>query len=385
MPQTQVESRQADFSVAPPASSRIHLGYVDGLRALAALYVVLGHAWLQSFPGQGADDVATGLTLTLMGWLNHGIFAVAFFIAISGFCLMLPILGNEGSLGSGNARRFYLRRARRILPPYYVALLISIALVATCLGRPTQSLFDVSIPMTKAGIISHLLLVHNLYNKTSSNISLPLWSIAVECQIYLVFPLLIAIRRRFGMPIVLAATYLVSVTLQTIVEKTPYWGLKPLYLLIFALGMYAAEVARGPKKRRFIWIGCIAAVLVIWLVRSGLATSGLTELAVGVVAMSVLIVCSHWPWSLIARISSIKLVAAIGIFSYSLYLIHFPLLQLIWLYLVLPLKLSRLSTFIIMATAGTFLIVVLAYGFYYFFERPFCRAPGRPRASATPA
>jgi peptidoglycan/LPS O-acetylase OafA/YrhL len=338
---------------------------------------VLGHAYLQTWFGRGVDQRPAGWTLHLTRWLNYGIFAVVFFIAISGFCLMLPVLSSEGTPGPRGARRFFFRRARRILPPYYMALLLSIILMATCLHNITHSVFDVSLPMTSAGIVSHLLLVHNLYDKTASQINLPLWSIAVECQIYLLFPLLVALRRRLGMQVVLAVTYLVSITVESFVADTSYWGLKPELLFVFALGMYAAEVAMGPPKRVFIWIGCIAAVLMFALFQSeSLTKLGLTELVVGVVAMCVLIVCAHWPRNPIARVVSLSLFAKIGIFSYSLYLIHFPLQQMIWLYLVLPLHLGKLATFLVMATGGTTLIVLLAFGFYLLFERPFCNVSG---------
>ncbi len=357
----------------PGAKPRLHLKYVDGLRAFAALYVVLGHAWLQTWPSSAANERPTGLLLQLTSWLDYGLFAVVFFIAISGFCLMLPVLAHEGTLGAGGVRRFFFRRARRILPPYYTALFFSIIMVSSCLHGITHSVFDVSLPMTRMGVISHFLLVHNLNNTTSSQINLPLWSIAVECQIYLLFPLLVAFRRHFGMPAVLAATYLTSICLQSLVAGTSFWGLKPEFLFIFALGMYAAEVASGPRRKAFVWIGGIAAVLMLALFQSeSLTKLGFTEFVVGVVAMCVLIVCAHWPHNPIARIASLEFVAKIGIFSYSLYLIHFPIQQFIWLYIVLPLHLGKPATFLVMATFGTTLIVLFAFAFYLLFERPFC-------------
>jgi peptidoglycan/LPS O-acetylase OafA/YrhL len=349
------------------------LKYVDGLRAFAAIYVVLGHAWLQTWPQP--TQRPEGWQLHLTSWLNYGIFAVVFFIAISGFCLMLPVLANEGTFGSRGASGFFIRRARRILPPYYMALLLSIILVATCLNRVTHSIFDVSLPMTKAGIVSHLLLIHNLNDKTANNINLPLWSIAVECQIYLLFPILVVIRKRFGMSAVLAGTYLLSIAIQSYVQNTSYWGLKPLFLFVFALGMYAAEVVAlaGPQRRGFIWIGCFSAALMFALFqRDSLTRLGLTEIVVGIVAMCLLIVCAQWPGNLIGRLASSAIISKIGTFSYSLYLVHFPVQQLIWLYLVQPLHLGKFTTFLLMATVGTTLIVLFAFVFYLVFERPFC-------------
>ncbi len=341
------------------------------------MFVVLHHAWLQTWPKPIYGDAPTGLTLALTGWLEFGRSAVTFFIAISGFCLMLPVLRNEGTLGPEGARGFFYRRARRILPPYYAALLLSIVLVAWLIADHTHSLYDASLPMTNIGIVSHLLLLHNVHVSTASQICGPLWSIAVECQIYLWFPLLIAMRRRLGMLVVLAATFFVGIILLGPLEATPYRELTPEFLFIFALGMYAAEAALGPRKHIFIWIGCGAAMLMLYMFHDpDLSKLVFTDVSEGVVCACLLIVCAHWPRNAIARVVCWQPIASLGLFSYSLYLIHFPLQQVLWQHVVLPMKLGPVKTFYFMATAGTALIVILSYLFYLVFERPFCGANG---------
>lgn len=76
-----------------------------------------------------------------------------------------------------------------------------------------HSLYDESLPVTTAGVISHLALVRNLHESTASQIGGPLWTIAVECQIYLLFPSLVATRRKFGMQAVMFGTFFVSIVL----------------------------------------------------------------------------------------------------------------------------------------------------------------------------
>src|SRR5438067_7057279 len=118
---------------APLRPSFPHLDFLDGLRALAAIYVLLHHAWLQIWewhlPGP--------FTRRLTGWLYFGHFGVVVFIVLSGFCLMLPVVRGDGTL-RGGAKTFFQRRALRILPPYYVAIGLSLVLIVTLIGTQTH-------------------------------------------------------------------------------------------------------------------------------------------------------------------------------------------------------------------------------------------------------
>ena len=66
---------------------------------------------------------------------------------------------------------------------------------------------------------------------------------------------------------------------------------------------------------------------------------------------------------------------AIGTFSYSFYLIHAPLLQLLWQYVLVPLHLSLETMMTSLLTVGFALVALVSYGFFRLFEAPFMRAP----------
>lgn len=376
MPQKNLSDASVSADAALPSAERpkLHLQYIDGFRGLAALYVVVEHAWLQTWPVAAAVGSPSLWMRLLDAFLDYGKFAVTFFIAISGFCLMLPVLRNEGSL---DKRRFFLRRARRILPPYYAALLLSVALVTAFITNRAQNPYEVALPTTAAGLVSHLLLLHNLHALTITQINPPMWSIAVECQIYLLFPLLVDLRRRYGMFIVLLITCVASFALDMAVEGTPYAGLRPLYLFVFSLGMYAAEAVLGPRRKRFFWIGLAAALAMLFVfLHPQLHDLVLVDAIFGILAMCLLILCGQWPRNPLARLACLRPVAACGLFSYSLYLIHFPLQELLWQHGVQQMHLGRIASFAVIGGAGTALIVLLAFLFYLVFERPFCRLTG---------
>ena len=154
---------------------RRHLDYLDGLRALAAVYVLLGHALLQvNFSHQRPGVFARGfLSIFLFG---HE--AVDLFIVLSGFCLMLPVARGDGAL-RGGAWNFFQRRAWRIVPPYYAAMTLSLLLIWSCIGQKTGTHWDISIPVTGRSILTHLLLLQDALGDEAS-INHAFWSISVE-------------------------------------------------------------------------------------------------------------------------------------------------------------------------------------------------------------
>src|SRR4051794_33467960 len=94
---------------------RPRLAGLDGVRGLAALFVVIHHVFLRAFPGYPVDRAPFWA-----GWFIYGRFAVVVFIVLSGFSLALAPARHGWRLDS--VSRFAYRRARRILPAYWAAL-----------------------------------------------------------------------------------------------------------------------------------------------------------------------------------------------------------------------------------------------------------------------
>jgi peptidoglycan/LPS O-acetylase OafA/YrhL len=110
-------------SVKVSSTPRVHLDFIEGMRATAALVVLLNHGYAQIWDlalKQFPPHRYAVLTYAMV----TGHLAVSVFICISGFCLMLPVARGDGAL-KGGPLLFFKRRARRILPPYYAALLLS--------------------------------------------------------------------------------------------------------------------------------------------------------------------------------------------------------------------------------------------------------------------
>src|SRR5437016_5916610 len=135
-------------------STRIRLDFLDGLRGLAALYVVLSHVYSEITWNGGAAHLSHTL-LHLLKPLSYGRYAVDVFIVLSGYCLMLPVARSADGKLRGGAGEYLKRRARRILPPYYAALALTLALAALVpwLRQGTGEYWDQSLPAFKPDVI----------------------------------------------------------------------------------------------------------------------------------------------------------------------------------------------------------------------------------------
>jgi peptidoglycan/LPS O-acetylase OafA/YrhL len=358
---------------------RLHIAHLDGIRALTAIFVVMHHAWLTVWPVN--HRVISALTLQYTGFLAFGNLAVSVFIVISGFCLMLPVIQNNGKLREGTVR-FYQRRAFRILPPYYAALVLSWALMKLFIHRQTGTLWDSCASLRATGYIGNLLLLQDIIGK--GQINYVFWSVAVEFQIYLWFPLLVRVNSRLGITRTTLIVLLFSLAGFAILNNTKLAGITPQYYGLFCLGMFAAAIGYGSLyaaryKRGWIGLGCFCAVVLAVLTQHwGIERSyhsPLPDYLIGICAAFLLIGAVSSTDRLWVRWLGLRPLTWVGTFSYSLYLIHAPLLQIIWQYGLYPLHLTHEMTFALLALPGTAVIILCSYIFYQVCERHFLRLP----------
>jgi peptidoglycan/LPS O-acetylase OafA/YrhL len=192
-----VVARPTAPAEGPRGASRSgRLEFLDGVWALAALYVVAHHLYLAVYDGFPANTGPAVFTPLL-----YGHFGVAIFIVVSGFSLGLAPAQRGWRLGRGGYWTFMRRRAWRIIPPYWAALAVSVALVAVIGTRTGEA-------VSWKGVATNFFVVQDVVEGRSPNGAF--WSIAVEWQLYWVFPLLLLVRRRRG-PVVLMGLVMAAV------------------------------------------------------------------------------------------------------------------------------------------------------------------------------
>ncbi|MGW5261839.1 acyltransferase family protein [Microbispora sp. NPDC004025] len=378
-------------SAATSASTRAarapaRLPGLDGIRGVAALFVVLHHCWLLSFPGFPAD---TGPAWA--GWLVYGHLAVVMFIVLSGFSLAVSPARSGWRLNG--LRRFAYRRAWRILPPYWAALLFSLVVAWTLIPQPGQA-----SPTVKS-VVVYGLLVQDLFGSPSPNGAF--WSIAVEAQLYVVFPLMLLVLRRAGAAVLLAVLTVVVALIGLLAPSVPavdlFMRLTPQFAVLFAIGAVAAGVAAGmragmtahgeahegasPWPSRLPWLTLAAAAPVVLLivVRGPEWTVDhyfWVDLAVGPAAGLLLAsVAAGRPRPLV-RLLDTRALRRLGSFSYSLYLIHAPIVVVVNRMVLAPRLAPGVTMFLATLVLTVPLTLLAAWLFASVFELPFQRHRG---------
>jgi peptidoglycan/LPS O-acetylase OafA/YrhL len=381
----------AESAMRPPGlPATAHVAALTGVRALAALWVFLFHCWIMAqSPGATLELLFAQVDLTPLfrfGWLG-----VDLFFVLSGFLLTRQAWGK---IGRGKAAgwlpsqfgetywSFLRRRVLRVYPAYYAVISVLLVLAALHVHRS---------PPEKADLLLHLVMFHNVVARYLESINDVLWSIPFEWQFYLVFPLLFIALRRTN----LIALYITAALLALGIKE---WaaisndGYVELYLPArldeFVAGMCAATFAEHlPLRRRpaliafVVGLTCFVATAWVWsayplgghyLDALGLARPLWIEASICLFLLG-LSGESHPGVGLFSN----RLVVWLGLISYSIYLVHVPVLVLLSKLGAYPMQGSAvpgsLSRVIAMAVPA---VIALSAALYYLIERPF-QASGR--------
>ncbi len=358
------------------AASSDRITFIEGMRGIAALYVVLCHFASMADPRAflHKPSNAPEWLQTLMAPLWNGHLAVAAFIAISGFCLQMSLFnGRDGKVD--NLARFFVRRARRILPPYYACLILSLVVCATVTTKQVGMPFEQYVPVTSESLWAHLLLIHNLSPAWMYKINGVLWSISAEAQLYLLFPILVWMVARLGRNL---SVLLTGAAAYAVLQMFPTsMKLYPWYLALFTLGIAAAHFAYRPNLQIGVKPGP-ALFLGVMTFTACIASIGADQpmpLADGLIGFSC--ACFMYagtvdPRNPFAVVMGLKPVAWLGAISYSLYLMHHPIEQIV--YVLRPSGVQgEVAVFEYLFFVGLPVILAGCAAFWYCFERPFIR------------
>ncbi len=178
-----------------PQNNINHLKKVDVLRAIAIISVFVFHAQNHLFPhysintynSDGTIAAATSRDYILnFSPIAFGWSGVQLFLIISGFLIHLGYLTNQDKF---NLRSFFSKRFWRIYPPYLLILSF------ICFNRKAKFLYTLT---GLKQLLTHLFLVHNLSDSMFFTLNGSFWSLALEVQLYLVYPAFLILRKRIG-------------------------------------------------------------------------------------------------------------------------------------------------------------------------------------------
>ncbi|WP_043498941.1 acyltransferase family protein [Georgenia sp. SUBG003] len=369
---------------APPVDSRRTAAFrpdIQGLRAVAVVLVLLYHAGVPGFSG--------------------GFVGVDVFFVISGYLITTHLLSQLSTSGTVDLGRFYARRVRRILPAALVTLVLS--LVAALIWLPplrhVEVLRDAAATALYVPNVFFAVEGTDYLAETAPSVFQHYWSLGIEEQFYLFWPLVLlaVVRTTRGstratatvIGVLAALSLAACLVVMGVFEPWAFFSLPTRAWELGAGGLIAALVPGATWLHRapagLLSYAGVAAILVAGVTFSGETTfPGVSTLLP--VAGAALVIAggaggSRWAPAWALERAPMQFVGEI---SYSLYLVHWPLL-------VIPQAAVGLEHPLpVGATAGLALLAVpLAYLSYRFVEQPFRRprkAPApRPRRTLTAA
>ena len=366
---------------------------LDGLRAIAAIAVLLYHTWPTLAPG--------------------GFIGVDVFFVLSGFLITSLLIADIDTYGHIRIGRFWLRRWRRLFPA-----VATTAIVSVILALAISPDLLVQLPAQLAGTLTFsynwvaIFLGDSYFEQMSPRLFTNMWTLAVEQQFYLVWPLVVLVlwklprRARPWLALALAAA---SVTVMARAVSAAY--LAAGEGAVGGLGGGAVDLTRAYMGTDTHSFGLMAGATLALILGSPLRPSSRVYLGrsrdfaglAGFAAVAALVVCfakfndawpAIYPWgtllavllsaavifamtapaqrgislaTLLSMVLDSKLLSWLGVRSYGIYLWHWPLL-VIWWYLQ-PAASMPLTTAVVF-TAAT-LCATLSY---HFVENPMRRA-----------
>jgi peptidoglycan/LPS O-acetylase OafA/YrhL len=310
-------------SHAPAGGTEARVVALDGLRGFMTILVVLSHYFA---------EVPNGIPVLMAGWV-----AVDMFFVLSGYLVGRMILEKKHS--ANFLQVFFMRRACRTLPIYFVAVLVVFAL-QVLIDRPWTEA-ELAFPLW-----SYLTFTQNALmvasNSVGSHWLAPTWTLGLEEHFYIVVPFLFLLVPRRRLTAVFLAIALGAVIFRAlIVVFAPSWTIATLVLLparadILTCGILAALAVRST---RFDWtqfipllrygapiLLVVASCVKLWTGEAGLAMSVLSPLLVSLACTAFLLtLVGDAPEAV--RFRS-PILCFFGTTSYAVYLMHMPILGL---------------------------------------------------------
>jgi peptidoglycan/LPS O-acetylase OafA/YrhL len=402
-------TQELDRALSGDVSTGIsRIAAFDGLRGVAIAMVLWYHVWQASWLSVAIPMWGGPINLQVIP--ETGFLGVELFFFLSGFCVFYPFAkAHFDGKPSPAWAHFYVRRFLKIVPSYVLGLAVLLALGVQKYDTLAQGARDVAY---------HLLFIHNWFAASYGSINGVLWSLGVEVQFYLIFPLLcLGFLRRPAL--CFAALVALAIAFRAFIDGHDHYFYSqlinqlPAVLDLFAVGMLVAYLYRYVATKQPALAGATmgwTVVAIVGVVCVGSLLQGLyatryepggldiwqghyrTELALGFGAIGLGTLFAHRAWvSVIAN----PVLIFLGAISYNLYIWHQVIAHALesapWLRPVTRDPHADPHWQAVYTPVAAVLAIIVATAVTYAFERPILNLgknvgkPRRPRQRPTPA
>jgi peptidoglycan/LPS O-acetylase OafA/YrhL len=338
---------------------------IDILRALAAFGVFYYHQHIGSVLANYSH----------VKWLEAtdvfgAMYAVPLFFLISGYCIHLSNIKYLKNNQALPLREYFKRRFLRIYPPYLAALLFSIA-VNYITGNESH--------LASADFVTHLFLLQGFTVAYFNSINVVLWTISVEMAFYVLYPIFYYLRRQYSLnhallfSMAVSAIFIVYFSLKTDLSNPERFCVFNIWFAWCCGAFLADRMTFDPVDlNRPIYLVLYCAIFLAFILlrifQIGWASVIGYQFDILIWSAPMIWLIKNEDWFRQRHTLLIKVLAAIGLSSYSLYLFHDPLIILknYLAHAFLPANLQTAGVLI-----GMLVIPVITWFSYKYIEKPF--------------
>ena len=361
-----------ESTTQPPVKKGFHIPSLDGIRAVSFMLVFVAHCGLEHIiPG--------GLGVTV-------------FFFLSGYLITTLLRTEVTKTGGINLRDFYMRRILRILPPFYITLLLAVLLHLVGVFPNTLELKALAYQFLHIG--NYWTVYHSLDGiPRGTNV---LWSLAVEEHFYLIFPVLyIAMQSRLSVRRQTAVLVMICMAMMA-------WRLVLIHYFKFGTTYgannrtFCASDTRGDSilwgcimaiacnpmldkpfatgKRLGVWLAIAASVMIFSLLyRNGEFRETYRYTLHGMAMIPIFTALIVWHQSPVISWLNWKPIRKLGVLSYSLYLVHYTIIYVVWERLKLDFLGTGARRSIAQGLIAFALSLMVAQLYFQLIEKPFAK------------
>jgi len=379
---------------------KTNLSFLDGFRGLAALYVATGHArWLlweggESFRQAGDAYGVIGKAFALgMSMFKFGHEMVLFFFVLSGFVIHLKY---ALQLAKGPDTQFtfgayFMKRLKRIMPPYLFAILLTIV----CDSLVAHYQFSIYTHTTPLPLVNQNITFHHSWSSLIGNIFFlqdayvpvfgsngSIWSLKYEWYFYMLYPILLLTNKRFPKLTILGVAGIFGAYVAGFHTGFILFDQVVACLFSWWVGAFIADIYTGRVKvnRWLIYPLMMIVPLIPIIHTSGIPTLVKDQIVAFGFSGFLLLLLDYREKMAVQGFGRLKW---LGDCSYTLYLIHAPILILAN-GILLRINNNQMPRTFVFAWLAVAFVVLLAYALHFILEKPFTSTAKRVPLSNHP-
>lgn len=373
----------------PSAKAKIFFPNLDGLRFISFFVVFIYHAHLSIF--SYLTDAQPGVYKVIEFISRHGNLGVNFFFVLSGFLITYLLIKEKEFTGTIHVPNFYVRRILRIWPLYYLCVIVGFVGFAILKKMTGEPVVENANPWYYVFFAANFDIMHTWPEKPDALLLSVLWSVAVEEQFYLTWPLILRFIPLKGYKYVFPSIMALSLIFRSFHTGDNDHEFAIRYFHTFSVigdmalgGLFAYLVSYENKFKTFITninkpllVLLYIVTLAVTLFKDKIFTPGLPVIFERIVIaflFGMIILEQNYAKHSLFKMSRLKTISNLGIYTYGLYCLHF-----LGLYFAIKvmngLHLDGSKTWVSMAMAllALGLSIVISLMSYHLFEKWFLK------------